>query len=360
MNIDLQHVTVRELTDGYTDDGESGVRGYGGKLDIRPPFQREFIYKDRQRNAVINTVQRGFPLNVMYWAERDDGSFEIIDGQQRTVSIAQYVKGDFSYDELYFENLPSDLRSQILDYVLMIYICSGTDSEKLDWFRTINIAGERLNNQELRNAVYAGPWILDARRYFSRRGCAAMGKGSDYLEGSPIRQDYLETAINWISGGNIEDYMGRQQNEPTADTLWNHFVSVIDWVETVFPVKRAAMKTVDWGRLYREYKDVAFEPDSLEIEVERLMQDDDVTRKSGVYPYLLDGNESHLSIRSFTKKMKTSAFDRQDGVCPLCRKTFSFVEMEGDHIDPWSQGGKTDAENCQMLCKPCNRRKGST
>lgn len=358
MKIDLRHVTVRDLTDGYTDDGESGVRGYGGTLDIRPPYQREFIYGRRQRDAVIDTIQRGYPLNVMYWADRGDGTFEIIDGQQRTISIAQYVIGDFSFGDLYFENLPSDRQSTILDYPLMVYQCSGTDSEKLDWFRTINIAGVKLNDQELRNAVYAGPWVSDARRYFSRRGCPAHGKGGDYLKGASIRQDYLETAIKWISGGEIEDYMGRRQHEPSAVTLWNHFQSVIDWVEAIFPVKRPPMKGVDWGSLYNHHKDASLDPTALEAAATRLMGDDDVTRKSGVYAYLLDGDESHLSIRAFSDAEKQEAFERQGGVCPSCDATFSIREMEGDHIDPWSKGGKTVADNCQMLCKPCNRRKG--
>ena len=358
MKIELRRVPIRDLTEGYTDDGESGVRGYGGKLDIRPPYQREFIYKDRQRNAVIDTIRHDFPLNVMYWAVRDDGTFEIIDGQQRTISIAQYVTGIFSFDGMFFENLPKDKQAQILDYELMVYLCSGTDSERLDWFRTINIAGEKLNDQELRNAVYAGPWLTDARRYFSRSGCPAHGKGNAYLSGSSIRQDYLETAIKWISDGKIEDYMGRRQNEPTAVALWTHFQSVIDWVEAIFPVKRPAMKGVDWGGLYNRHRDATLDPAALEADVKRLMQDDDVKSKAGVYAYLLDGDESHLNLRAFPAGMKAEAFERQGGVCPLCGETFSIGDMEGDHIDPWSQGGRTVAENCQMLCRPCNRRKG--
>ena len=186
MNIELNEITVRELVNRYRDDGEGGVFGYGGKLDIRPPFQREFIYKDKERNAVIDSILKGFPLNVMYWADREDGSFEIIDGQQRTISIAQYVEGDFSFNDQYFHNLPSDKVSLILDYRLMVYVCSGTDSEKLEWFKTINIAGQELTNQELRNAVYAGSWLSDAKRYFSRQGCAAYQIGNDYLAGSAI------------------------------------------------------------------------------------------------------------------------------------------------------------------------------
>src|ERR1051325_10487998 len=204
MKIELKEITVRELTDSFQDNGEAGVVGYGGKLDIRPSYQREFIYKDKQRDAVINTIQNDFPLNVMYWAVRDNGNFEVIDGQQRTVSVCQYVNSDFSFNNLYFHNLTDDKQKQILDYKLMVYLCSGTDSERLDWFRTINIAGEKLFDQELRNAVYSGSWVTDAKRYFSKTGCPAFAIGGDYVTGKPIRQELLETAIDWISKGEIE------------------------------------------------------------------------------------------------------------------------------------------------------------
>ena len=209
MDIELKNISVGELVDGYHDDGEGGVVGYDGKLDIRPPFQREFVYKDKQRAAVIDTINKGFPLNVMYWAERIDGTYEIIDGQQRTISVAQYVNGEFSHEGFYFHNLPADKKAHILSYDLMVYVCSGTDSEKLDWFEIINIAGEKLTDQELRNAVYSGSWVTDAKRYFSRSGCVASKFGGRYVSGRPIRQDYLETAIRWASQNNIEDYMGR-------------------------------------------------------------------------------------------------------------------------------------------------------
>ena len=173
MNIELKEIAVRELTDGYEDNDEAGVVGYGGKLDIRPQYQREFIYKDKQRDAVIDTITKGFPLNVMYWSVREDGDFEIIDGQQRTVSFCQFVEGDFAFNGRYFHNMRNDEQAQILDYKLMVYLCSGTDSEKLEWFKIINIAGEKLTDQELRNAVYAGSWVSDAKRYFSKNGCPA-------------------------------------------------------------------------------------------------------------------------------------------------------------------------------------------
>ena len=357
MEIKLQEITVRELAEGYQDNNEGGVIGYGGRLDIRPAYQREFIYKDKQRDAVINTITKNFPLNTMYWSVRNDGNYEIIDGQQRTISVCQYVNGDFSFNKLYFHNLTSDKKEQILNYKLTIYLCSGTDSERLDWFRTINIAGERLTDQELRNAVYAGPWVTDAKRYFSKTGCPAYGIGSDYLNGSPIRQDYLETAIKWISNDNIEDYMARYQHDQNAAALWRYFQDVITWVSTTFTKKRRFMKGVEWGTLYNTYKDKKFDTDKIEKDTARLILDDDVTKKSGIYPYILTGKESCLSIRSFTDAMKQKVYERQKGKCKVCGEKFDITDMEADHITPWHLGGKTNENNCQMLCKEDNRRK---
>jgi hypothetical protein len=357
MKIELKEISVEDLTDGFADSAEQGVVAYGGKLDIRPPYQREFIYKDKQRNAVIDSVRKDFPLNVMYWAVRGDGYFEVIDGQQRTLSICQYVNGDFSIDGLAFHNLQDDQRQQILDYRLMVYFCSGTDSEKLDWFRTINIAGEEHTDQELRNAVYAGPWTADAKRYFSKTGCAAYGLASNYMRGSPIRQEYLETAIAWRADGEIEDYMSQHQHDTNATPLWQYFQKVIAWVKATFPKYRREMKGADWGVLYNQFKDNELDTDKLEKQVAKLMQDDDVERKSGIYAYVLDRDERHLNIRAFSDNMKREAYERQKGVCVKCRKKFALDEMEGDHIKPWHKGGKTNAANCQMLCKDDNRRK---
>ena len=347
--------------EGYHDDGEGGVRGYGGKLDIRPPFQREFVYKDKQRDAVIETINQGFPLNVMYWALRDDGTYEVIDGQQRTISAAQYVEGDYSLDGLYFFNLQDDQKARILDYELQVYVCDGTDSEKLAWFRVINIAGEKLTDQELRNAVYAGPWVSDAKRYFSRPQGPAYAVGNKYVRGSPIRQEYLETAIEWLKdeGQTVEEYMAAHQHDRTATALWSHFQAVLNRVEAVFTNYRNEMKGVDWGGLYGRLKDESLDPEGLEADVARLMIDDDVTRKAGIYPYLLTGEERHLNIRAFSEAMKRKAFEMQQGICKSCAKAFEIADMEGDHITPWAEGGKTNEQNCQMLCKPCNRRKSN-
>ena len=357
MKITLKEISVRDLVQDYQDQAENGVTGYGGKLDIRPPYQREFIYKDKQREAVIDTVTKNFPLNVMYWAVRADGGFEVIDGQQRTISICQYVKGEFAFDMLYFHNLPADKQEQILNYKLMVYFCEGTDSEKLEWFKTINIAGEELTEQELRNAVYHGSWVYDAKRYFSKTGCPAYGLASDYLAGSAIRQDYLETAIEWLSKGNIDVYMANHQHDPNAGELWLYFQNVINWVKVVFPVYRKEMKGLAWGELFNEFKDTPLDAKTLEEEIAVLMQDDDVTNKKGIYRFVLDRKEKHLNIRAFSPSMKRTVYQKQQGKCPLCKEHFELEEMEADHITPWHEGGKTELANCQMLCKECNRRK---
>lgn len=361
MEIKLKKITVRDLFKDYEDNNEEGVFGYGGKLDIRPPYQREFVYPDKKRSAVINTLTQGFPLNIMYWAARGDGNFEVLDGQQRTISICQYLNGDFSYiskgDPKYFHNLQDDEKKQIEDYELSIYICSGTDSEKLEWFKIVNIAGLELTDQELRNAVYAGLWVSDAKRYFSKTGCAAYECGRDYLKGSPIRQDYLETAIKWISDSNIETYMAEHQHEQNANELWRYFQSVTTWVSTTFTKKRKYMKGVDWGSLYNNYKEEKYNTEKIEEETAKLILDDEVQKKSGIYPYILTREEKYLSIRAFTDSIKQKVYEKQKGICVRCANSFEISEMEADHIKPWHEGGKTIEENCQMLCKDDNRRK---
>lgn len=358
MDIELKNITVKELVEGYRDNQEAGVVGFGGNLNIRPPYQREFVYNAKQREAVIDTVTRGFPLNTMYWAVTPDG-FEIIDGQQRTVSICQYVDGVFSYKERYFHNLQQDEKDAILGYKLTVYQCQGTDSEKLDWFRTINIAGEKLTEQELRNAVYAGPWTADAKRYFSKSNCAAYQLADKYMTGSPIRQDYLEKTISWTNGGDIEGYMATHQHDTNANPLWLYLQAVINWVKATFPKYRKEMKGIGWGTLYNVHKNDNLDPKHLETATARLMADDEVTSKKGVYEYLLTGNEKHLSIRTFTDSNKRTLYERQNGLCVTCKDHFDIEQMEADHITPWSQSGKTELINGQMLCRECNRRKSN-
>lgn len=248
-----------------------------------------------------------------------------------------------------------------MNYELMIYFCEGDDKEKLDWFKTINIAGAVLTAQELRNAIYTGSWLTDAKSKFSKRNCAAYNLANKYIEGDPIRQDYLETALKWISKAKtddeIRDYMADNQNKPNADELWVYFQKVIAWIQITFPDWKKEMRGVDWGVLYNEHQSTNFNPTELKDKVTKYMKDEDVTRKSGIYPYLITGREKYLSIRAFNDNHKREAFERQKGICPHCKSTFKFEEMEGDHIKPWHDGGPTKSENCQMLCKDCNRKK---
>jgi hypothetical protein len=360
MKIELQRIPVREVIAGYKDSAEEGVVAYSGELDIRPKYQREFVYNGKQRDAVIETINNGFPLNVMYWVKTDEGNYEVLDGQQRTISIGQYVNSDFSLNDRFFHNLTDAEQEHILNYELMIYFCEGTDREKLDWFKIINIAGEKLTEQELRNAVYTGPWLSDAKLKFSKSNCAAYllaNDGGQLVSGSPIRQEYLETALSWINDGKIEDYMAKHQHDKAADELWEYFQNVIAWVRNTFTNYRREMSAVEWGELYNEFKSKKLNATKLEAEIKKMMQDEDVTKKSGIYPYILTGKEKFLSIRSFTDKMKREAYEEQDGKCIFCKKDFDISEMEADHITPWHEGGKTNADNCQMLCKLDNRTK---
>ena len=381
MKIELHRITVAELVAGYENNDELGVRAYEGRLDVRPPYQREFVYKDPQRDAVIETLRKDFPLNVMYWAVQGENSFEVIDGQQRTLSICQYVEGDFSIQidghALAFHNLQTDQQEQILDYELMVYFCEGTDSEKLDWFKTINIAGEKLTDQELRNAVYHGSWVTAAKKYFSKSGCPAYQIANDYMTGSTIRQEYLETAIEWINDDDVDGYMATHQHDPDASALWDYFKNVIDWVKATFPKTRPEMKSVRWGPLYNRFKDDNLSSTDLEKQTGELMADPDVTNRRGIYEYLLGGkvDTKLLAVRVFDDKIKRAAYAKQtakaeaDGVsnCPLCAvgsnnnaaRIYEPEEMDADHVTAWSKGGASGLANCEMLCVPHNRSKGN-
>ena len=382
MKIELHKITVRELTEDYVDNQEAGVKAYGGKLDVRPPFQREFVYSDKERDAVIDTIPQDFPLNVMYWSVNDDGTFEIIDGQQRTVSICQYVNGDFAHLFRYFDNLTKEEKEQILNYELYIYRCTGTDTEKLKWFKTINIAGKKLTNQELLNAVYASPWLSDAKRYFSKSNCGAYLMGNKYLTGSPIQQDYLETVLRWAADCSgtrssspatnngmrtgtsafpitIEQYMAQHSiKDIDATALWLYFQQVINWVQAKFKY-RSVMKGVDWGAIYNKYGQEHINIEEMEHRISALIQDSDVGNQKGIYWYVFDADERHLQIRAFDGNTKRRQYEKQKGICPICGKHFEIEQMEADHITPWSQGGHTTPDNCQMLCRDCNRRKSS-
>lgn len=378
MKIDLQPIKVADLVKDYSrDDETSQVSGYGGRLNIRPKYQREYVYDDKKRNAVIDTVLKGFPLNTIYWARQtmtsDEAEFEVLDGQQRTISICEYVKNGFSIEvndqPRLFDNLTQDIQEKILNYELMVYICEGSDSEKLDWFRVINIAGEQLKDQELRNAVYTSEWLSDAKVKFSKNNCLAYQKGSRYVNGETKRQDYLETAIKWITSKNYDkvgddkaicEYMARSaKDSKNADELWGYFSKVIDWIEMKFPTYRKEMKGLPWGAYYNEFKNSDLDKQELETRISELMKDSDVGNKGGIYPYLLSKNEKHLSIRAFDNNQKREVYEKQDGICAICKGYFEIEQMEADHIKPWSKGGKTQTNNCQMLCRDCNRAKSS-
>ncbi|MFA7715243.1 MAG: DUF262 domain-containing protein [Candidatus Paceibacterota bacterium] len=333
---------------------------FGGKLDIRPKYQREFVYKPEQRDAVLETIKKGFPLNVMYWMKREDDGYEVLDGQQRTISIGQYVNGDFSLNNRFFHNLTEEEQDKILNYELFIYFCEGTDKERIDWFTVINTYGEKVNEQEIRNAVYTGPWLSDVKLKFSKTNCVAYllaNDGGQLVNGAPIRQEYLETALSWINNGKVADYMAKHQHNKNADELWGYFQNVIAWVRKVFINYRREMANVQWGGLYNEFKDKKLDSAKLEKEITKLMQDEDVTKKSGIYEYVLTRNEKYLNIRAFTDRIKRETYERQKGICKNCKKHCEIEEMEADHIKPWHEGGKTILENCQMLCKQCNRTK---
>ena len=370
MNIVPKFIPIRDLISGYVNSPTEGVYGYGGKLNIRPPYQREFRYDLKQQQAVIETILKGFPLNIMYWSVADDGTYEMIDGQQRTLSICEYRQHGFNIVDkdrpvLYFDNLTEKEKQKFLDYELTVYFCTGTDKEKLDWFRVINIAGERLLDQELRNAVYVGPFVTDARRHFSKNGCAAYKVGGDYMTGKLEEQAYLETILKWAARHDrindtapIDKYMAIHQSDPNANKLWAYYMQVMTWVKSTFTRYRREMKGLDWGAMFDEFGSNTYDTEQLETEIHRLMEDDEIMKKAGIYRYVLSGDLRDLSFRTFDKKQKREAYERQKGICPHCGKHFELEEMEADHIKPWCNGGTTIAENCQMLCRNCNRIKG--
>jgi hypothetical protein len=365
MKIELHQIKIRDVYEGYVNNDEEGVIGYGGRLNIRPKYQREFIYGDKNKVEVIKTVKKGFPLNVMYWCRNADGSFELLDGQQRTIILCEYVDGNFSVDGRFFYTLQPDEQDKILDYELMIYVCEGTDSEKLDWFKIINIAGLELTDQELRNAIFTGEWLSDCKKYFSKSNCIAYKIGEKYMSGTPIRQDYLETVLDWIRQRDgvksIDDYMGLHQLEHTATEVKSYYQAIINWIETIFIKYRKEMKGQKWGLLYNRFRHIDFDPQKLEEQISRLMKDeyDEITSKKGIYEYVLSGDEKCLSIRTFKDNEKRTVYERQGGKCRQCGKACDIGEMEADHITPYSKGGHTTIDNCQMLCRDCNRRKSA-
>lgn len=379
MIIDLQKIKICDLFDGYKDNGVNGVFAYGGKLNVRPKYQREFTYELEMQKAVIDTVISGFPLNVMYWVENQDGTYELLDGQQRTLSICKFLDGDFSVrinnNPQFFHSIgisDPQLAENILNYELMCYFCTnGTDAEKLKWFKTINIAGKVLNNQELLNASYTGPWLTKAKEKFSKpNNCPAQKEGEKYLEGKPIEQHYLATALKWIAHRDkcsIEDYMAKHRNKQDCNDLWLYYMAVIAWVEQTFKIYRKELKGLEFGILYNDYHKNNYDPDVLEDDFQKLNSDPGINSSvQNIYRYLITRDENLLNRRVFDEKIKRKVFEKQKidrnsdlSKCPDCGAEFKYDDMEGDHIKPWSKGGKSTIDNCQMLCKSCNGKKSN-
>lgn len=370
MKIFPVQIKIRDIFNGYTDLEDDGVFAYGGKLAIRPPYQREFVYDLEQAEAVIHTVLNGFPLNVMYWVKVGPDQYEVLDGQQRTLSVMRYLHHKYPITlegkKFYVDGLPNDKYDDLMNYEFMVYSCEGTESEKLAWFKIVNIAGERLSDQELRNSVYTGPWLSDAKRHFSKRNCAAKGLSDRYITGDPNRQELLEKALKGICEGqglkDITEYMATHKSDADADELWQYFQDVINWASKIFPKYFPDMKGLDWCHLYNKYHTNVYNSSVMAAETRRLHEDDDVGKPRGIYEYLLCRDKDPfagrlLNLRAFEKRDKMAAYSKQEGICPCCHQHFEFSEMEGDHIVPWSKGGRTIPENCQMLCKDCNGKK---
>ena len=386
-------LTVRQLVDGYRDSGDNGVVALGGKLNVRPAFQREFVYSPSDRDRVMKSVYDNLPLNVMYWAKNPDGTFEIIDGQQRTISICQFITNNDGYGNPIainfdgrrtqtFTTLSPEKQNEILDdYKLQVYVCDGTEDEKLEWFHTINIAGKVMEEQELLNADYTGTWLTSAKSFFSKKD-NNLALNYRYYDNnqkhsliainneSANRQALLHLVLGWIIDTDselypeIKNYMSIHRNDKNADEIINYYKSVIDWVHNVFGEKYYdEMRGLPWGLIYNKYNDKKYNCNEIQKTVADLMADDEIQSKKGIFEYVFDGDKKHLNLRQFDNTIKRNIYQKQGGICPYCANTenenkiWKIDEMEADHIIPWSRGGKTTPENCQMLCKHHNRIK---
>ena len=385
------NIPLKELFKNYVNNDEEGVWAYDGKLCVRPSYQREYVYDEKRRNKVMDTIRKGMPINTIWFAKVGEDTYEVMDGQQRIISILNYLNGSYSkYDNLldmiyFFQNLPKEEQEKVLDYEIEVKIFEGSSNEKLDWFKTINIGGLVLEDQELRNAAYTGPWLEDAKRHFSKTNCVAYQKGKDYIKGNPIRQEYLETVLYWKAhadgfnvkdkGSAIEQYMSIHQHDENAEELWDYFLKVINWIQLNFSTYYKEMKGLEWGILYNKFHSNDYNTIALEKKVKDLMANDEIQAKKGIFEYLLSGEveEKLLNPRKFSDSMKRTAFERQKklwkdeenplepnkSVCPLCHNKFEFKDMEGDHILAWKFGGRTEIDNLQMLCRKCNKEKSS-
>ena len=378
--------TVGDVCKGFVFDRNEGkgLFGLDGQLIIQPEYQRNYIYGDGKRDvAVVESLLKGYPLGLIYFVKNADGMYEVLDGQQRITSFARYVNKSWPFAvELdgkprYFDSLDADQQKLIVDAPLTIYVCEGEPSEIQAWFETINIAGVPLVDQELRNAAYHGPFVTKAREVFSNTGNANMNRWQTYVSGDPKRQAILETALEWVSDGNIDDYMAQHRYDADIDDLKNHFDTVVDWVDSVFEYTGSEMCGREWGRLYREYHKNAYSKDKVAERVNALLDDSQVGDKKGIFEYVLGGEvDSHLlNIRVFDKKTIKAVYRKQtaeaeaQGVsnCPLCaighdanaKRIYKESEMDADHVTAWSKGGSTTESNCQMLCKTHNKSKGN-
>lgn len=380
-------ITVKDVCEGfvYNELEGRGLFGLGGKLTIQPEYQRNYIYADGKKDvAVIDSLLKGYPIGLFYFNKVADGKFEVLDGQQRITSFGRFVTNKFAIlDEndmqQYFGGIAKDKQRKILDSKLLIYECEGTESEIKEWFKTVNIAGVPLNNQELLNAVYSGPFVTLAKAEFSNSQNSNVQKWSAYISGTVNRQDFLERALEWVSEGkdNIGDYMSRHRFDSDINELKTYFNCVIDWVSSVFLDVESEMRGLEWGRLYEQYHNLPYNPQKVSKEVQRLLADPYVTNRKGIFEYILGGgvDSKLLAVRVFDEATKSSVYNSQtreaqasgSSNCPLCAlghdankaRIWKLTEMDADHVTAWSKGGGTDIQNCQLLCKTHNQAKGN-
>lgn len=387
MEIKRVSIKIVDLCDGYKNDSEEdierGVYAYHGKLCVRPAFQRMFVYDKKQENAVIDTALKGFPLNIMYWVDNGDGTYDCLDGQQRTISLCNFVDGISSFQapwlkdnaHIYIHTLKRidpDLYAKFMNYELEVYICRGTKAEQMEWFKTINIAGEELYPQELRNASYVSRWLTDAKRYFSKANASSTAKcpaerlGGQYTNKNANRQEILEQVISWRIGSkedvDICNYMEAHINDKDASDLWNYFNNVINWITTVFyETYDKGMATVNWGKLYNDYHTEDFDADEISEKFNELMmykatKELDIS-VAKICEYCITRDEKLLKHREFNEAQKTTMYNQQRGICPDCGKHYLKAEMHAHHIVPWYNGGVTELANGIMLCEECHRQR---
>lgn len=385
MRTTLKQYTVREICEGfvYNEYEGKGLFGLSGKLTIQPEYQRNYIYADGKRDvAVIDSMLKGYPLGLIYFNKVSEGKLEVLDGQQRITSFGRFVTGKFAIKdangmEQYFSGLAKDLQDMIMNTQLLIYECEGEESEIKEWFKTINIAGIPLNEQELLNAVYSGPFVTKAKERFSNSQNANVQKWSAYISGSVNRQDFLHTALHWVSKGNIGNYMSMHRNDDSIQELETYFTTVIEWISGVFLDVESEMRGLEWGRLYEIYHKHSYNPQEVSSLVHELYADPYVKSRKGIFEYILGGctDKKMLEIRVFDEATKKRVYEQQTleakkeqkSNCPLCAlsdtnnktKIWGIKDMDADHVTAWSKGGATDISNCQVLCKTHNRSKGN-